>query len=309
MPGVSIIIVNWNARDPLHNCLKSIYEYSGEEDYEIIVVDNASTDGSVEMVKKAWPGVILAENPENVGFARANNIGIRQSTGQYVCLANSDVTVLGGCIGNLVEFMDRNPRVGMAGARILNPDLTLQPSCRHFPTIWNNLCQTLALNHLFPKSRFFSGPFMNYWPHDEVRKVDVISGCFWMVRRKAIEEVGLLDEDFFLYGEDIDWCRRFHATGWDVIFYPGVEVIHVGGASSSNAPIKFYIEMKRADLQYWRKHHGRVGKSGYMVVTLLNNALRVVARTLQYVFCPPTRETARFKLRRSLAYIRWVFRF
>lgn len=309
MPGVSIIIVNWNARDPLRNCLKSIYEHLAEVDYEIIVVDNASTDGSVEMVKKAWPGVILVENPENVGFARANNIGIRQSTGQYVCLANSDVTFLGGCIGNLVEFMDRNPRVGMAGPRILNPDRTLQPSCRHFPSIWNNLCQTFALNHLFPKSRFFSGPFMNCWAHDEVRRVDVISGCFWMVRRKAIDEVGLLDEDFFLYGEDIDWCRRFHATGWDVIFYPRAEVVHLGGVSSSNAPIKFYIEMKRADLQYWRKHHGRVGKAGYMVVTLLNNALRVVARTLQYMFCPPARETACFKLRRSLAYIRWVFRF
>lgn len=307
--NVSIIIVNWNAREPLHNCLKSICTHEREVDYEIIVVDNASTDGSVEMVKKAWPSVALVQNSKNLGFAQANNIGIHQSTGQYVCLINPDVVVLQGCIRNLIEFMDRNPRVGMTGPRILNPDLTLQPSCRHFPSIWNNLCQALALNHLLPKSRFFSGSFMNYWAHDTLQKVDTIGGMFWMVRRQAINEAGFLDEDFFLYGEDIDWCRRFHAAGWDIMFYPGAEAVHLGGASSSIAPIKFYIEMQKADLQYWRKHHGRVGKAGYMVVTLLNNALRAVARTLQYMFCPPARETACFKLRRSLAYIRWVFRF
>ena len=132
MPDVSIIIVNWNAREPLHDCLKSVYEHGDEVDYEIIVVDNASTDGSIEMVKKAWPSVILVENSENIGFARANNIGIRQSAGRYVCLINSDVVILKDCIQNLVEFMDQHPDVGMAGPRILDPDRTLQPSCRYF---------------------------------------------------------------------------------------------------------------------------------------------------------------------------------
>ena len=304
---VSIIIVNWNAREPLHKCLKSIYEYKGDADCEIIVIDNASTDRSVEMVKTTWLGVILVENSENLGFARANNIGIRQSTGQYVCLINPDVVVLQGCIRNLVEFMDRNPHVGMAGPRILNPDQTLQPSCRHFPTIWNNLCQSLTLNHLLPKSRFFSGSFMNYWAHDTVRKVDAIGGMFWMVRRQAINEAGFLDEDFFLYGEDIDWCRRFHAAGWDVMFYPGAEAVHLGGASSSNAPIKFYIEMQKADLQYWRKYHGKLGKASYTMVILLHNVLRVIARAIQYAFCLSSKDRIGFKLRRSLACIRWIF--
>jgi len=309
MPDVSIIIVNWNAREALHNCLKSVYEHGDEVDYEIIVVDNASTDGSVEMVKKTWPGVILVENSENIGFARANNIGIRQSASQYVCLINSDVVILKECIRNLVEFMDQNPHIGMTGPRILNPDRTLQPSCRHFPSIWNNICQALALNLLFPKSRFFSGPFMNYWAHDTIRKVDTVGGMFWMVRRKAIDEIGLLDEDFFLYGEDIDWCRRLTMAGWDVMFYPEAEAIHLGGGSSSNAPIRFYLEMQKADLQYWRKHRGRLGKASYMTIILLNNALRAIARALEYCFCPSRRETIRFKLQRSIACIRWIFHF
>lgn len=309
MPEVSIIIVNWNAKAHLHNCLKSVYEHGDEVDYEIIVVDNASTDGSVEMVKKAWPNVNLIENSENIGFARANNIGIRQSTGPYVCLVNPDVIVLKDCIRNLIEFMDQNPHVGMTGPRILNPDRTLQASCRRFPSIWNNLCQALALNHLFPKSRFFSGPFMNYWAYNTVRKVDSIGGMFWMVRRQAIDEVGLLDENFFLYGEDIDWCRRFHEAGWDVVFYPEAQAIHIGGASSSNAPIKFYIEMQKADVQYWGKYHGRFGEAAYKMIILLHQTLRMIARALEYCFCPSRRETIRFKLQRSIACIRWILHF
>lgn len=304
---VSVIVVNWNTKAILHDCLKSIYEQRGEIDFEVIVIDNASTDGSAEMVKKNFPRVTLVENSDNLGFARANNIGIQASKGRYACLVNSDVIVLEDCIKNLMSFMDKHPTTGMAGPRILNPDRTLQPSCRHFPTIWNNLCPALGLNHLFSKSAFFSGWIMNYWNHDSVRSVDALSGCFWMVRRKALNEVGLLDENFFIYGEDLDWCKRFHKAGWDILFYPDAEAIHIGGASSANAPIKFYLEMQKADLQYWRKHHGKIGKAGYTVVILLCNVLRVFARVLQYAFWPSRRETVGFKLRRSAACIRWVF--
>ncbi|MHC4593976.1 MAG: glycosyltransferase family 2 protein [Planctomycetota bacterium] len=306
MVDVSIIIVNWNTRELLQGCLRSIREQTRDINYEIIVVDNASTDGSVEIVKKNFPKVMLVENSSNLGFARASNIGIRSSKGRYICLINSDVIVLDDCIKNLMSFMDEHPGTGMAGPRILNPDRTLQPSCRHFPTIWNNLCQALTLNHLFPRTRFFSGPFMKYWAHDEVRKVEVVTGCFWMVRCEAVDEVGSLDKDFFIYGEDIDWCKRFHEAGWDVIFYPKAEAIHVGAASSNNAPIRFYLEMQKADLKYWRKHHGKIGKAGYTAVILLRNALRMIARALQYAFWPSRRETAGFKLRRSIACIRWV---
>jgi GT2 family glycosyltransferase len=205
-----------------------------------------------------------------------------------------------------MEFMDKHPTAGITGPRILNPDRTLQPQCQHFPSIWNHLCQILGLNKLFPKSSFFSEPFMKYWPHDQVRKVDAISGCFWIVRREAIDQVGLLDEDFFFYGEDIDWCKRFHQAGWDVMFYPKVEVIHHGSASASKAPIKFYIELQKADLHYWGKHHGRIGKVSYLALIILRNLLRLIFGAIQYVVNPSQKETIAFKLERNFACIRWA---
>lgn len=303
---VSIIIVNWNTRELLQDCLTSVYERTGDIEYEIIVVDNGSTDSSVEMVKKNFPLVNVIENAENLGFARANNIGIKAGKGRYICLINSDITILDDCFGKLMKFMDSNPGAGMAGPKILNADLTIQHSCRHFPSIWNNLCQSLGLNHLFPKSAFFSDWIMDYWSHDSIRSVDALSGCFWMTRRKALEEVGLLDEDFFIYGEDLDWCKRFRKAGWDIVFYPEAEAIHLGGASSAAAPVKFYIEMQKADLQYWRKHHGISGKIGYMAVILLRETIRTIARGIQYTLCPSQRETSGFKLRRSIASIRLI---
>ena len=306
MFDVSIIIVSWNAKHHLLNCLNSLENTPNGYLQEIIVVDNASSDGSPDAVARQFPQVRLFKNKENLGFARANNIGIRQSSGRYICFVNSDVIVLNGCIENLISFMDKQPTAGMVGPRILNPDRTLQPSCRHFPSVWNNLCWTAGLHRIFPKSRFFSEPFMNYWAHDTVQKVDVLSGCFWMVGRQALNQVGLLDEEFLMYGEDIDWCRRFHQAGWDVVFCPNAEAIHIGGASSANAPIRFYLEMQKADLQYWRKHHGRVAAAVYRMIILLHHTLRVFARALQYAFCPSRRETVSFKLRRSIACIRWV---
>ncbi len=306
MYDISIIIVSWNARKYLVDCLKSLEGLAGCS-YEIIVVDNNSSDGSLEIVEKKYSHVKLIGNEENLGFARANNIGIKASTSRYVCLVNTDIVVLEDCIKKMIEFMDSNPSVGMAGPRILNQDRTLQVSCRHFPSIWNNLCQVFGFNKVFPKLAWFSEPMMKYWSHDTERKVDVLTGCFWMVRREALDQVGLLDEGFFFYGEDIDWCKRFHKAGWDVGFYPGAEVIHFGGASSSNAPIKFYLEMQKADLQYWRKHHGRSRQLAYWMIILLRQLVRIPIYTFKYVFFEKRRETAQFKLKRSLVGIRWLF--
>ena len=305
MPDVSVIIISWNTKQHLLNCISSLANQSGIK--EVIVVDNGSTDGSPEAVEKQFPQVKLIRNKENLGFAKANNIGMRASTGRYLCLINSDVIVQDGCIEKLIEFMDKNSSVGLAGPRVLNPDGSLQVSCRHFPSVRNNLCQALGLNYLFPKSAFFSEPLMKYWAHDAIRKVDVLSGCFWIVRRKALDIVGLLDEDFFIYGEDIDWCRRFHNAGWGVVFYPGAEAIHIGRASSSNAPVRFYLELQKADLRYWRKHHGRLGQLAYWMIILLRQSVRLPVYALIYIFRPGARSNAIFKLKRALTCIRWLF--
>lgn len=308
MPDVSVIIVSWNAKEHLQNCLRSLNDPGCKYTQEVIVVDNASTDGTVDLVEEQFPEVKLIKNSGNLGFARANNIGIRASSSRYVCLINSDVIVLENCIEKLIDFLDQHPNIGLAGPRILNPDRTLQPNCRHFPTIWNNLCQTLGLNYLFPKSAFFSEPFMKYWAHDEIRKVDVITGSFWIVRREALEKVGLLDEDFFIYGEDIDWCKRFHNAGWDVVFYPESKAIHFGAASAANAPTRFYIEMQKSDLHYWEKYHGRIGQCSYAIIIFIRHLVRLVPLALVYLASPSRRDFVSLRLKHCLACIRWVLR-
>ena len=306
MIDVSVIIISYNTKRILHDCLESVFKQSKNVELEVIVVDNASDDNSQDMIKSEFPSVILIENKQNLGFSRANNLGIRRSQGRYVCLINSDVIILQNCLQSLILFMDKNPRIGMSGPKILNSNYTLQPSCRRFPSLWNNLCQALWLNKLFPRSAFFSEPFMRYWAHDTERRVDVISGCFWVLRRKGLETVGLLDEDFFIYGEDIDWCKRFNNAGWDVVFYPRAEAIHFGGASSSHEPVRFYIEMQRADLQYWAKHHGRLAQLCYSLIILLRHLLRVVPFAMIYLIRPKNRAQTFLKLQSSISCIRWL---
>jgi hypothetical protein len=284
----------------------SVAEQTRTVTYEIIVVDNASSDGTFEMLEREFPQVQLVKNPENLGFARANNIGIQQSCGRHVCLMNSDVIVLDGCLDRLVAYLDTRPKVGMCGPRVLNRDRTLQVSCRHFPTLWNNLCQTVGLNYALPRAKWCSESFMKYWDHDSEREVDALSGCFWMVRREALDQVGLLDEAFFFYGEDIDWCKRFHKAGWGVMFYPGAEAIHLGGASSRRMPIRFYLELQKADLRYWRKHHGRLGKFAYACVIALRHVLRLILGVVLYALRPSRRSDIGYALKRNAACLRWV---
>lgn len=304
---ITIIIVSWNTKRITCDCLRSIYQQSKDVGFEVIVVDNNSSDGSPEAVESQFPDVMLIRNRENLGFAKANNIGMKAASGRYLYLINSDVVVLDKCIDTMCEFMDAKQSVGMAGPRILNSDLSLQMSCRHFPTVWNNICQAIGLNKLFPKSSFFSESLMKYWPHDTIQKVDVLSGCFWMIRRQAIETVGLLDEDFFFYGEDIDWCKRFHDAGWSVMFNPGAEAIHLGGASSSNAPIRFYLEMQKADLQYWRKHHGWAGELIYKMIILLRQLMRMSIYAFKCIFSGKKRLAMQYKLKRVFACIGFLF--
>ena len=303
---VSMIVVNWNTREILRKCLESLCNHTRNISFEIIVVDNGSSDGSAEAVEKGFPQVKLIRNQENLGFARANNIGIRASTGRYLCLMNSDIFVLNGCLKKLLEFMDQSLNVGMSGPRLLNRDHIFQPSCRYFPSIWNNLCHALALNRLFPKSSFFSDSLMKHWKHDTVQSVDVLPGCLWMVRREALDQVGLLDERFFIYGEDVDWCKRFHDHGWDVVFYPDAEAIHYHGASSASAPVRFFLEMQRADLQYWKKHHGRFKQFCYALINFLRHMIRLLTFGIIYTICFKRRPRIRPKIRLSFACIRWL---
>lgn len=305
MVDLSVIIVSWNAKEFLSKCLQSLIVEIDEHNWEVIVVDNASSDGSQELVRNKFPHVQLICNDNNLGFARANNIGIRQSRGEYLFLINSDVIVLKNCFRQMVAYMLENPNVGLLGPKILNADGSLQRSCFGLPTVWNTFCRALALDNIFPKVKMFCGREMSFWAHDKIRNVEMLNGCFWMVRRKALETVGLLDENFFMYGEDADWCKRFGMEGWGVVFFPDAEAIHYGGASSANAPVRFYLEMQKADLLYWKKHHNRLGQISYQCIMGVHHIVRLAVEPINYLIRPTERNKTLFKIRRNIVYIQW----
>jgi len=255
MVDVSIIIVSWNTRDILCNCLESVYKQTRKVDFEVIVIDNASTDGSAEMIKNKFPQVILIENSENRGFAAANNQGIVLAKGRYILLLNSDTLVLNQTIAETVSFADAHPETAVIGCRILNQDKTLQPTCFMFPSILNMLLSTSYLYKLFPKNKFFGRERMTWWSRSDVREVDVVTGCFMLVRREAIKQVGMMDERFFIYGEETDWCYRFKQAGWKVMFAPVGKIIHLGGQSTRQVRGDMLVQQRISILQFIRKHH------------------------------------------------------
>ena len=273
---------------------------------EIIVVDNNSSDGSPEVVERDFPSVRLIRSGGNLGFAKANNIGMRLSKGRYLGLINSDVEVLGNCIGRLLEYCERHPEAGMIGPRVIGGDRELQRSCRGFPTVWNMFCRALALDAFFPHYKAFSGYSLRHWPQDCARTVDILTGCFWLARRRAVEQVGLLDESFFMYGEDMDWCKRFWDIGWKVVFVPSAEAVHYGGVSSSNAPVRFYIEKQRADLQDRKKHHSRLAVACYFLISCLHLTLRAIGYEVALLFARGARPAWKYKVKRSLACLKWM---
>ncbi|MDA8174672.1 MAG: glycosyltransferase family 2 protein [Nitrospiraceae bacterium] len=303
---ISFIVVSWNAKEYLYKCLASIEKEAAGHRSEVIVVDNASSDGSQAMVRERFPQVKLIISRENLGFAKANNIGIRQSRGKYLALINSDVEVLPGCIGLMTGYMEEHGKTGILGPQILDTHKNVQRSCMGFPTLWNSFCRALALDTIFPKSRLFGGFELTYWPHNSTREVDIINGCFWLVRRSALQQVGVLDERFFIYGEDKDWCRRFWAQGWKIVYLHRACAIHYGGASSSNAPVKFFIEMNRANLKYWGKHHGRSAQACLIVMTVVQSVIRCLLASVQYLIWPSKRADAAFKIKRSAALLQWL---
>lgn len=271
---ISVVIVGWNAKHYLELCLNSLAEAPPRRSTEVIVVDNASSDGSSEMIKAKFPDVTVIRSEENLGFSRGNNLGIRQCQGRYIALVNPDVIVFPGCLDALADFLDQNPRVGDVGPRVLNPDMTLQSTCRRAPTLWNNICMATGLASRFKSSRFFAGEHMSYFPHDRTLPVDVIVGCFSMIRRETLDEVGLLDENLFMYGDDIDWCRRCWKAGWQVVFYPGAQAIHDRGKITAAYPVRFAVAQQKSVLYYWRKHHGFWGEMGIRAITFSRHLIR-----------------------------------
>ena len=273
---LSILIVSWNCRRMLANCLDSLRDELSLYRHEIVVVDNASSDGTSEMIRREYPDVVFIESGANLGFAAGNNIGLPVLKGKYIFLINPDVVVARGCFGRMLQYLEKHAEIGMMGPQIVGADGGIQRSCMREPTLWNQLCRALALDRFARRSRTFAGYLMGDFQHDVIREVEILNGCFWLLRREALEQVGLLDSRFWMYGEDLDWCHRFRAAGWKIVFFPQAQAVHYGAGSSKQASVACYVQMQRADLQYWRKYHGSLSCWCYWALLLNCHVMRSI---------------------------------
>ena len=252
-PELSIIILNWNTRDLLSRCLDAVTQHVGDICHEIIVVDNASTDGSQALLAARYPNVRLVQNTDNVGFAKANNRGMRESNGRTVLLLNSDAFVTVGALQAMLQVMASQPRAGIVGAHLLNADGSFQASHTAFP----NLLQEFMI--LSGTGRALRGPYYPSRGPDEGKGpqvVDYVEGAALLVRREAFEQAGGLDEGFFMYAEEVDWCYAMKRAGWQVWYAPDAKITHLGGGSSKNRKTAREADLYRSRVRFFRKHRG-----------------------------------------------------
>lgn len=255
---LSVIVVNYKTPELTLAALESVMASQTDFTVEVILIDNASHDGCLERVRAELPSVSIIANAENLGFSTANNQGIRAATGRYVLLLNSDTVIPPDCLQIMLVFMEEQPRVGASGCKIVLPDGSLDPACkRGFPTPAASFYYFIGLADRYPRSSKYNYYHMGQLDADEAGPVDCLMGAFLLVRREAIEQVGLLDESFFMYGEDIDWCYRFKEAGWGIQYYPQTTITHYKRASSHRKPVKLIYEFHRAMYLFYRKHYRR----------------------------------------------------
>lgn len=255
---VSVVIVNWNTRHVIGECLASLSAELAELSAEVIVVDNASTDKSVAFIEQRFPEARIIANAENRGFAAANNQGMRVATGRYVLLLNPDTVVMAGAITESIKYAEARADIGVLGCQVLESPTIVQRTCFRFPSPINTLLWLSGALHWFPRSSVGGRAAYGPWDRRDARDVDVVSGMFMLVRREALEQVGLMDEQFFVFAEEADWCRRFWAEGWRCVFAPVGRILHVDGGSKSTeqASVKMYVEIQKGLLRFQKKHLG-----------------------------------------------------
>ena len=258
-PDISICITNYNARDFLRACLASIYGTVDTLSFEIIVVDNFSADGAPEMLRKEFPAVKLITNDGNTGFTRPYNQAMRLAQGHYVVMLNPDTLIFPNAIAELAKFLDTHLEVGIVSPKVLNRDKTLQKQCRRSEARpWDAICYFSGLSRLFPNDKRFAGYLMTYLDENQTHEAEAVSGSCMMIRREVIEQIGYLDENFFAYQEDSDYCRRARLAGWKIFYHPSAQIIHYGGEGGSKVqPFRTIYEWHRSYYLYFRKHFAR----------------------------------------------------
>lgn len=259
---LSIVIVSWNTRKLLEGCLSSIYANPPRDSFEVFVVDNASADGSVEMLRESFPQVQIIENSKNIGFARANNQAIERTKGRYLLLLNPDTEIKADALKVLVKFMDEHPEAGAAGSRLINSDGSIQVSCSPAPTLFRELWRLFHLDRIRPYGVYD----MENWGLESPRPVDVLQGACLILRRPALDQVGLLDEGYFMYSEEVDLCYRIKQAGFFLYWVPGARVIHYGAESTKQIAMEMFLHLYQSKILYFRKHHGHIAAWIYKLI-------------------------------------------
>jgi GT2 family glycosyltransferase len=263
---ISVVIVTWNSEEFIGNCLDSISRTADGVQFEIIVVDNSSSDGTVKIVQESGVQIDLVKNRKNLGYAKANNQGIERSQGRYVLLLNPDTEIQEDSLDSMLKFMDANPRVGALGPKLLNPDGSVQPSCREFPRFSTLIWEFFGLSRLFPKSSIFGRWRMGYFSFDRPGDVDQPMGSCLMLRRQTLNNVGPFDENFRRFFNDVDLCYRIKNVGWKIYFHPDARVVHHKGGSTGKAKRRMIWLSHLAFYRFLKKH--KAGLANRLLVLL-----------------------------------------
>ena len=278
MTDLTVIIVNWNTRELLQNCLRSVFQHTRGISYQVIVVDNASSDGSPEMVEKEFPEVQLIHNHENLGFSRANNQALRLALSRYLLLLNSDTVLCDNALKGMVEFMDAHPDAGIVGTRLLNPDGSRQYSCDLFPRRPFRMLSDKIRDRFFPVNQGGWQERMANWDFHGNFLVDYVIGAVLLIRRDTVERIGMLDEGFFMYAEDIDWCYRAEQAGWKNYYVGSIGIYHYNRGSSEKNPEQASRLRKMRDQsleRFYRKHYGALNGFLFGLVVKMKRQTRL----------------------------------
>jgi len=278
---LSVLIVNYNTREYLSNCIESIFLSKADLRLEVIVVDNNSNDNSIELIKSTENKILVIKNDHNLGFSKAVNIGLKKCKGKYVCILNPDTSMKSDCIGGVLKYMDKKEDVGCVSPKIINPNGTLQVSCkRSLPKIRDSFFKLIGIDKIFPDNIFFSRYNLLYLDENKTHQVEVISGACMFFRKKTIDRVGSFDESFFLYGEDIDYCHRMNQLKIKVVYLPNYEITHFKGVSAESRPYQVIFEFHDSMIKYFNKYQNEYFIWKYVKVFIVS--IIIIKKYLSY---------------------------
>ncbi len=304
---ISVILVSYNTIEMTKKVLDNLFSSFGNFSMEVFMIDNASKDNSTEMIRREYPNITLIENNLNVGFGRANNQALPLIHGRYVLLLNTDAFVQRDTLYKTMQYMDTHHKCGILGVKLLGRDGTLQPSCRYFPTPWNIFLERTGFKQFFKQAKLIDDMS---WDHSVARNCDWVPGCYYMIRKELIDQVGLFDPRYFLYYEEVDHCFAAKNAGWDVVYFPNTTVVHIGGESAkqeseiSSKSQQIESLQIESELLYFRKNHGLIG---VLVHLLLNSLTDFILFLKDLIKLRPLAKTM-FNLKRALFVWKMFFR-